>query len=161
MLRPLVWFLSALDNFERYATDADRAFLDRSQSVGVFVVLASRSVSSVEHALGELPRGEALSHALLAATGTKLLFRSTDPCTQELARRLPPCRPNLPDVLDVRPVSGLGPDEAYVSRPDGRFERWRLAPWAGGAPEDATPEARPKVFYLGLPPSTMPQGEPA
>ena len=148
-------------NFERYATEADRVFLERGQSAGVFAVLASRSVTSIEHALGELPRGEALSHALLAATGTKLLFRSTDHRTQELARRLPPCRPNLANVLDVRPVSGLGPDEAYVSRPDGRFERWRLARWPGSAPENVTPEARPKVLYLGLPPSTMPQGEPA
>ena len=148
-------------DFERYATEADRVFLERGQSAGVFAVLASRSVTSIEHALGELPRGEALSHALLAATGTKLLFRSTDHRTQELARRLPPCRPNLANVLDVRPVSGLGSDEAYVSRPDGRFERWRLAPWTGSAPENVTPEARPKVLYLGLPPSTIPQGEPA
>ena len=126
-------------SFERYATDTDRIFLERARSGGGFAVLTSRSVSAIEHQLHALPGGASLFSAIWSGTGTKLFLRSTDPRTQDLARALAPRRPGLPDVLEVRPLSGLGPDESYVSRVDGHLERRRLAPWTGAdaSSEDA------------------------
>ena len=146
-------------DFERYATDIDVAFLDRAWAAGGFAVLASKSVSAVEHALHRVPGGEAMFSALWSGAGTKLLLRSTDPRSQELVRGLASCRANLPHVLDVRPLCGLAPDSSYVSRPDGRFERRRLASWNGAEGEQADPGPSRKVAYLGLPPNAASEGE--
>ena len=147
-------------DFERYATDIDAAFLDRAQTTGGFSVLASKSVSAIEHALRQAPGGDAAFGALWSGVGTKLLLRSTDPRTQELARGLAPSRPGIPHVLDVRPLSGLAPDETYVSCLDGRFERRRLAHWNGADPKQADADASREVASLGLPPNAAPVGEP-
>lgn len=155
---PLAGYIAR--DFEQFATHADLAFLDGARARGAFAVLSSRSVSAIEHALGELPRGECLSAALLAAVGTKLVLRSTDSRTSDLLRPSVPRRPGLPDVLDVRPLGGLAPDECYVSGADGHFKRRRLAHWTEAVPVEAGPDARPKVHYLG-PPPTKPEGDPA
>ena len=148
-------------DFERYATDMDRIFLDQAHSVGAFAVLASKSVSAIEHALCDVPGGEATFGALWCAIGTKLFLRSTDPRTQELARGLAPSRPGLPDLLDVRPLPGLEPNSSYVSGVDGRFERRRLVPWAADVPDRRDCDAPPRIIYLGPPPTATREGEPS
>ena len=148
-------------DFERYATGMDRIFLDQAHSVGAFAVLASRSVSAIEHALRDVPGGEATFGALWCAIGTKLFLRSTDPRTQELARGLAPSRPGLADLLDVRPLPGLEPNSSYVSGVDGRFERRRLVPWAADVPDRRDCDAPPRIIYLGLPSTDTREGEPS
>lgn len=138
-------------NFERHATGMDRTILERARSAGGFAVLASRSVSAIELALANVPGGEGIFPHLWSAAGTKLLLRSTDPRTQHFARVLAPRRPGLPHVLEARPLAGLGPDECYLTAPDGRFERRRLALWTQAEPEPAEPGASSRV--LSFPPS--------
>ena len=147
-------------DFERYMSAVDRRFLDCARRAGAFVVLASRSLSAIEHALRDVPGGEQfLSHAW-SASGTKLLMRSIDPRTQESARALAPRRTGLPDLLEVRPLSGLGPHECYVSGADGRFERRRLVPWAPGTARGDSSPSR-KVLPFAFPPNGIADGEPA
>ena len=147
-------------DFERYMSAVDRRFLDCAPRAGAFAVLASRSLSAIGHALRDVPGGEQLLSHAWSASGTKVLMRSTDPRTHESARSLPPRHLGLPDLLDVRPLSGLAPDESYVSGADGRFERRRLVPWAPGtAPGD--PGLSRKVLPFAPPPNGIADGEPA
>ena len=146
-------------NFERYATDMDRVFLDQAQSAGAFAVLASRSVSSIEHAVRDLPGGEGLPSYIWSAAGTKVLLRSTDPRTQKLARRLAPRRPGLRDLLGVRPLAGLGPHESYISRLDGRVERRRL-PLLPPPRQFGPSPSSPGITDSGSAPASSPDGEP-
>ncbi|MCY4452612.1 MAG: hypothetical protein OXC01_11740, partial [Immundisolibacterales bacterium] len=136
-------------DFERHATAVDAAFLDRARSAGGFAILASRSVFAIEHALRDMPGGEAGFGAFWSGTGTKVVFRSTDPRTQELVRGLAPNRPGLPNLLHVRPLPGLATDECYLSGADGRFERRRLVPWTEERSAPVGPGGPSKVVYLG------------
>ena len=147
-------------DFERHAGAIDLAFLDPARLAGGFAVLASRSVSAIEHALRDVPGGEAVFPSVWGGAGTKVFLRSTNPKTQELARGLAPSRPGLPNVLDVRPLAGLPPDECYVSGVDGRFERRRLAPWALGA-VSGDPGPSSKVLPFAFQPNGVAKGEPA
>ena len=123
-------------DFERYVTAVDSVFLDCARNGGGFAVLTSKSVSAIEHALRDVPGGDATFGALWSAVGTKLFLRSTDPRTAEVAGKLAPTRPGLPAVLDVRPLSGLGLDDSYVNSVDGCFERRRLASWSASVLDD-------------------------
>ena len=155
---PLCGFIAR--DFERHATAVDAAFLARAQAAGGFAVLASRSVSAIEHALRDVPGVEAAFGAFWCGTGTKVVLRSTDSRTQEIVRGLAPSRPGLPNVLHVRPLPGLATDECYVSGADGRFERRRLVPSAPGtAPGDPGPSR--KVLPFAPPPNGIADGEPA
>ena len=136
-------------DFERYMSAVDRRFLDSGRRAGAFAVLASRSLSAIEHALRETPGGEGLAAHVWSAAGTKVLMRSTDPRTTALARGLAPCRPGQPHLLDVRPISGLGPDECCLSGVDGRFERRRLLPWTEARSAPLKPRGASSVAYLG------------
>ena len=69
-------------------TPIDRTFLDRAGSAGGFAVLASRSASAIEHALGDVAGGEGMFSHVWSAAGTKVVFRSTDARTQQLVRGL-------------------------------------------------------------------------
>ena len=123
-------------DFERYVTAVDSVFLDCARNGGGFAVLTSKSVSAIEHALRDVPGGDATFGALWSAVGTKLFLRSTDPRTAEVAGKLAPRLPGLSAVLDVRPLSGLGLDDTYLSSVDGRFERRRLASWSAAVLDD-------------------------
>ena len=85
-------------DFERYASDIDKVFLDRARTTGGFAILASKSVSRIEHTLPQVPGGEATFGALRSALGTKVFLRSTDSRTQAFARGLASRRPGLPDA---------------------------------------------------------------
>ena len=107
--------------------------MDTCRSFATCCVLASQSISSQRHALGDAnPNGTAV-HAvemLLANTATKLFFRSTDAGSQQYVRDLCPLTPGRPSVADVRPLSTLRPGECYAVLADGRMERRRLDPYA-------------------------------
>ena len=148
-------------DFERHATAVDAAFLDRARSAGGFAILASRSVFAIEHALRDMPGGEAGFGAFWSGTGTKVVFRSTDPRTQELVRGLAPNRPGLPNLLHVRPLPGLATDECYLSGADGRFERRRLVPWTEERSAPVGPGGPSKVVYLGDQLADTPGGDAA
>ena len=76
-------------------------------------------------------------------TGTKLVFRSTDPQTAERVGELCPYQPGLAGVTRVRPVSTLAPGECYAVLADGRFERRQLDAFAlPPAPARARERAR-------------------
>ena len=62
-------------------------------------------------------------------TGTKLVFRTTDPRTGQRIDDLAPYRPGLAGVTRVRPVSTLATGECYAVLADGRFERRQLLPF--------------------------------
>ena len=156
---PLCGYVSR--DFERYLSAVDRRFLDSGRRAGAFAVLASRSVSAIEHALRDVPGGEGFIAHVWSGVGTKVLMRSTDPRTTAIARGLPPYPPGHPHLLDVRPLSGLAPDECYVSGPDGRFERRRLAPWTEERSAHLGPGSPSSVVYLGDHRSDAPGGDAA
>ena len=149
---PLVGYVA--DEFHRFVTaDAvhgEQSFLDTCRSHGAFCVLATQSTRSIAHALSLGGAGrdtnEAALDILLANTATKLFFRSTDPDTAARVAALSPHRPGFSPATSVRPLATLAPGEAYVSLPDGRFERRQLEP-AGLAPARTRSPARGSVEH--------------
>ena len=127
---PLVGYVA--DEFHRFATGdlrhGEQSFLDTCRSFGAFCVLATQSLSSLEHALGEIGTGKSTEpsiRVLVNNTGTKLQFRSTDPKTQgELSRILPHGQWGSP--LAARPTSTLATGECYAVLADGRVARRQL-----------------------------------
>ena len=138
---PLAGYIA--DEFHRFVTSdvvhGEQSFLDSCRSFGVFCVLATQSVSSIEHALaqggGSSRQDEAAVSILWNNCASKLVFRTTDLRTAERVQDLCPYRPGLAGVTRVRPVSTLAPGECYAILADGRFVRRRLEPFAFPAPE--------------------------
>ena len=125
----------------------DQSFLDVSRASGALCLLACQSMSSLEHALshgaGSARRNASALSMLWTNTGTKLVFRSTDPQTAERVGALCPYQPGLAGVTRVRPVSTLAPGECYAVLADGRFERRQLDAFEGApAPARARERAR-------------------
>lgn len=143
---PLVAYVA--DEFHRFVTSdlvhGEPSYLDCCRSHGGFAVLACQSVSSLEHALshgaGSDTRNSSAISILWNNTGSKLVFRTTDPRTAQRVDDLAPYRPGLAGVTRVRPVSTLAPGEAYAVLADGRFERRQLEAFVV---EDAAPRSRP------------------
>ena len=133
---PLVGYVA--DEFHRFATSdplhGEQSFLDTCRSFGAFCLLACQSVASIEHALahgaGTHAQDQSAIDILWNNTASKLVFRSTDPKTATRLAELSPHRPGLAGVVQVRPVSTLGPGECYAVLADGRFERRQLEPFA-------------------------------
>ena len=128
---PLVGYVA--DEFQRFITSdrihGEQSFLDTCRSFGAGCVLACQSVSSLEHALshaGNAKRNESAVSMLWTNTGTKVIFRTTDPQTAERVGELCPYQPGLAGVTRVRPVSTLAPGKCYAVLADGRFERRQL-----------------------------------
>ena len=90
-------------------------------------------MASLEHALceggGEARRDEAALGVLWTNTGSKIVFRTTDPATAHRLWGLCPHLPGLVDVLRARPPSTLGVGERYAALADGRVERRQLDPF--------------------------------
>lgn len=129
------------DEAHRFVTcdiaHGEQSFMDACRSFGACCVLATQSASSLRHALGTSAidgTGEHAVRMLLANTGTKLLFRSTDGPSQEYVRDCCPLTPGRPSVVDVRPLSSLRPGECYAVLADGRLERRRLVPYSAAEP---------------------------
>lgn len=131
---PLVGYVA--DEFHRFATSdavhGEQSFLDTCRSHGAFCILATQSARSIAHALSVGGAGwdtnAAALDIVLANTATKFAFRSTDADTAERIAALCPHRPGFAPAVAVRPLASLAPGEAYVSLPDGRFERRQLEP---------------------------------
>ena len=130
---PLVGYVA--DECHRFITadpvHGEQSFLDTCRSFGAFCALACQSVASLRHALGAGEQDgvhEPAIDILLANTGTKLFFRSTERSTRETLNWLCPSAPDGPTVVDLRPPSSLAPGECYALLPDGRFERRQLDP---------------------------------
>lgn len=146
---PLVGYVA--DEFHRFVTSdlvhGEQSFLDTCRSFGAFCVLATQSVSSLEHALaqggGSARQDEAAVSILWNNCASKLVFRTTDLRTANRVQDLCPYRPGLAGVTRVRPVSTLAPGECYAILADGRFERRRLEPFASPEPEAERAEGRP------------------
>lgn len=143
---PLAGYVA--DECHRFATSdrvhGEASFLDTCRSFSAFCVLASQSVSSIEHALshggGTYARDSSAVSVLWNNTGSKLFFRSTDPQTAHRVDELSPHRPGLTDVTRVRPLSTLAPGECYAALADGRFERRQLEPFIETVAVRAAPE---------------------
>ena len=131
---PLIGYVC--DEFHRIVTSdwthGESAFLDACRSYGVACVLACQSMASIEHALaqrgGTETQHRAAASTLWTNTGTKIVFRTSDPQTARRVDDLCPYRPGLAPITQVRPLSTLAPGECYASLPDGRFERRQLDP---------------------------------
>ena len=130
---PLVTYIA--DEVHRFVTSdvvhGEQSFLDTCRAFGGCCVLACQSLSSLEHALtqsgGNSTQHEAAVSILWTNTGSKFLFRTTDPTTASRLHDLCPTRPGMPPVSRVRPLATLAPGESYVLLADGRFERRQLA----------------------------------
>ena len=141
---PLVGYVA--DEFHRFVTSdavhGEQSFLDTCRSLGAFCVLATQSTRSIAHALslGGAPSdtNEAALDILMNNAATKLFFRSTDPDTAARVQALCPRRPGFGAATALRPLATLAPGEAWVSLPDGRFERRQLAPVTPDAPRART-----------------------
>ena len=135
---PLIAYVA--DEFHRFITPerthGEQSFLDTCRSFGAFCVLACQATSSMAHALGEMESNdsqiERVISIILANTGTKLFFRTTDGKTMEaLATMAPvPSRPGMANVIHVRPLSTLSPGECYAVLVTGRFMRAQLDEWS-------------------------------
>ena len=147
---PLAGYVA--DECHRFVTSdrvhGEASFLDTCRSFSAFCVLASQSVSSIEHALshggGTYARDRSAVSVLWNNTGSKLFFRSTDPQTAHRVDELSPHRPGLTDVTRVRPLSTLAPGECYAALADGRFERQQLEPFTEPVAIRAAPERAPR-----------------
>lgn len=137
------------DEFHRFVTadsvHGEQSFLDTCRSFNAFCVLACQSMASVHHALAGLSGDGARSadvHAvdiLLANTGSKFFFRTTDRDTLSRIASMAPSPPGMVNVIDVRPPSTLRAGECYISLPDGRFERRQVTAGADRARAVKTP----------------------
>jgi hypothetical protein len=109
----------------------EHAYLDRCRAFRAVCVLATQSLASLKMALvqnGSGPGDEAALDVMLANTGSKLFFRSTDPGTQSrLTQMIPhPQFRSRPHLCDVRPVSTLGVGECYYLLSTGSWGRNRI-----------------------------------
>ncbi len=108
------------DEFQRFIT-ADRdtgeqSFLDRCRAYRVNCVLASQSLTSIEHALTQ--NGESSPRLavdiIVANTATKIVYRSIDTSThRSLKEWIPPALAGRPHVVDIRPPAQLAVGNAY------------------------------------------------
>ena len=129
---PVVTYIA--DEAHRFVTSdvvhGEQSFLDTCRAFGGCCVLACQSLSSLEHALtqsgGNSTQHEAAVSILWTNTGSKFLFRTTDPTTASRLHELCPTRPGMPPVSRVRPLATLAPGESYALLADGRFERRQL-----------------------------------
>ena len=119
------------DEFQRFITSdretGDQSFLDRCRAYKVTCVLASQSLSSIEHALtqnGEIaPR--LVVDIIVANSPTKIIYRSMDASTQKsLKEWIPPAPGNRNHVVDVRPAAQLPNGTAYFMC-DGEWGMYR------------------------------------
>ncbi|GMV04673.1 MAG: hypothetical protein AMXMBFR53_09530 [Gemmatimonadota bacterium] len=119
------------DEAQRFVTHdgtGEQSFLDRARAYRAVACLATQSLASLRYALAAHDH-QAVSGAsldiLLANTGTKLVFRTSDPDTRHRLRQLIPIAPapGLPHVVDVRPPSTLRVGECYVLAADGSWNR--------------------------------------
>lgn len=117
MMRPIGY---VADEFQRFITSdrdtGEQNFLDRCRAYRVNCVLATQSLSSIEHALTQ--SGESsprLSVDIIVANSpTKVIYRSTDLTTQKSLREwIPPAPSGRSHVVDVRPVAQLPTGSAY------------------------------------------------
>ena len=134
MLRPVGY---VADEFQRFITSdretGEQSFLDRCRAYRVNCVLATQSLSSLEHALlqsGEVSPSLAVD-IIVANSPTKLIYRSLDAGTQHSLRRwIPPASVGRAHVLDVRPVAQLPMGLAYFMC-DGQWGMYRYNKVAG------------------------------
>ena len=146
---PLVGYVC--DEFHKYVTSdavhGEQSFLDTCRSYGTVCVLATQSLSSIEHALslggGTRATHEASLKILWNNTAAKLVFRSTDASTADCVAELCPNHPGWTAVTRVRPLSTLAPGECYAALPDGRFERRQLRPFADDPARERDDRERP------------------
>ena len=132
---PLVAYIA--DEFHRFVTSdlvhGEQSYLDTCRSFGAFCVLACQSVASLRHALtetnGSSHSTEPAIDIMLANSGNKLFFRSTDRDVSECIERLCPDSSDGLSVASGRPPSTLKPGECYAVLADGRFERRQLEPY--------------------------------
>ena len=139
---PLVGYIA--DEFHRFATadsvHGEQSFLDTCRSFNTFCVLACQAMANVHHAFAGVSGagyGRADDYAidiLLANTGSKYFFRTTDRDTLSRIASMCPTPPGQVSVVDARPPSTLRAGECYVSLPDGRFERRQI----GAVPHPAS-----------------------
>jgi hypothetical protein len=108
------------DEFQRFITSdrdsGELSFLDRCRAYRVNCVLASQSLSSIEHAL--IQTGESspkLAVEIITANSpTKIVYRSMDANTHRTLKDwIPPAPEGRQHVVDIRPVAQLVTGSAY------------------------------------------------
>jgi len=108
------------DEFQRYITSdrdtGEQSFMDRCRAYRVTCVVASQSLSAVEHALvltGErAPR--LVVDIIIANSPTRIIYKTLDSSTQRSLRDwLPPAPEGRLHVVDIRPPALLMIGDAY------------------------------------------------
>lgn len=130
--RPFFYFC---DEFHRFITSdqesGEQNFLDRCRAYRGICVLATQSVASLRHALGDAfsdPTGAALD-VMINNCGNKMFFRNTDLPTVGLLQNLIPGPqiPGRPHVVEARPPSTLSPGECYFMLSRGAWGRGKVS----------------------------------
>lgn len=108
------------DEFQRFIT-ADRdtgeqSFMDRCRAYRVSCVVATQSLSSIEHAL--IQGGESSPRLaveiIVANSPTKIIYRSIDSSTHNALKEwIPPAPEGRRHVVDIRPPAQLTTGSAY------------------------------------------------
>jgi hypothetical protein len=121
-----------VDEAQRFVTldeyTGEASFLDRCRAYRTNVVLATQSLTSLEHAMGSGSSAQAAARLLWANTPSKWFLRSTEQTARACVRELIPPSPlgdGTPHVVDVRPLAQLEPGEAYWVLADGTWGRGR------------------------------------
>ena len=124
-------FFYICDEFHRFIThdeqSGEQSLLDRCRAYRVCCALATQSISSLRYAFaGE--KGNQAINILIANTGTKFFFRSTDPGTTSMLMDLipEPYGKERPHVVRVRPPATLQPGECYYVLVNGRVGRGQV-----------------------------------
>ncbi len=109
-----------VDEFQRFVTvqgdSAEMGFLDLCRAFRVTAVLATQNYAGLQR---RYPRQADLD-CLLLNLPTLLVFRTRDPMARHhLQESFAPPTPQLPHVLNVRPVARLATGECYYVAPHG------------------------------------------
>ena len=113
------------DEFQRFITmgeDGEQSFIDRCRSFGACCVFASQTIASLRYALAASGAGaDNALDIILANTGTKAFFRTTDRETIALVKTLLGNR-----LSDGRNLPSLEAGSCWLLRPDGSAARARV-----------------------------------
>ena len=152
---PVVGYVS--DEFHRFVTadgvHREQSYLDTCRSFGGFCVLASQSMASMHHALGQLGTGQSGAehprdrHAA-RQHGHEDVFPHDGPGHGHAAGRHVPDAARTGQRRLRTPPSTLRPGECYLSLPDGRFERRQITVMPD---REAQPVRDPSPQTAGLP----------
>jgi DNA helicase HerA-like ATPase len=125
MTRPYFYIADEAHRFLQAEGEAAEAgVIERCRAYRCSVMLATQTISSIDHAFGGIQSGYASRQTLLGNIGSKFFFRTTEPTTTAYIKTLLPSSAlGLGHIVDARPLAALRPGEGYYVFADGESGR--------------------------------------